>query len=162
MNKALFLILVVLVSACAVNKGTKTIHPYNGGSVGCGNFIVYKLTDDNTEYVSVVLDASSIELEQTQAYAIGIADVVKVTRKKYAGSIASSLCNDVMADKPEELLEEIASEGIVEVRVSEVEIKKAEKKEAYKATIILKNVVFDGVVIDYLRLEDVTVGWLPG
>lgn len=155
-------ILIGLLSSCAVNKSTKTMHPYSGGSVGCGNFIVYKLTEDNTEFVSVVLDVNSIELEPSQAYAIGKADVVKVTRKKYAGAIGATLCNDVMVEKPRELLEEIAREGIVEIRVSEDERKKAEKKEAYKATVILKNVVFETMTIDYLRLENINVGWLPG
>ncbi len=162
MKQIYLLILVIAASACSVTKSTKSVHPYSGGSVGCGNFIVYKLTEDNTEYVSVVLDVNLIELETSQAYAIGKADVVKVTRKKYKGTIDTSLCNDVMVDKPEEVLEEVATGGIVEVRVAEAEISKAEKKESYQATIILKKVVFEGMVIDYLRLENVTVGWLPG
>ena len=154
MNKLYFLLTLLLLIGCTVTKNTKSIHPYTGASVGCGNFIIYKLGEDNKEYVSVVVDISSIELESTQTYGIGKTEVVKVTRKKFDSSIDATLCNDVMpATRPVELLEEVASEGIVEVIVVEAELEKAEKREAYRATVILKNVVFETQAIDYLRLE---------
>ena len=147
---------------CLVTKSTKSIHPYSGDSVGCGNFIIYKLSEDNNEYVSVVVDVSSVELHELQVYSLGKADVVKVTRKKYATPINASLCNDVIMDKPKELLKEIAMEGAVEVVVSEYNLEKAEKKEPYAVTIILKKVIFETMLIDYLRIENINVGWLPG
>lgn len=147
---------------CSVTKSTKNIHPFSGNSVGCGNFIIYKLSEDNNEYVSVVVDVSSIELKETQIYSVGRAAVVNVTRKKYASSIDASLCNDVLMDKPRELLKEIAMEGTVEVIVTDYQLEKAEKKEPYEVTVILKKVVFETMSIDYLRIENINVGWLPG
>lgn len=138
------------------------MHPFEGDRVGCGDFIVYKLTNNNQEYVSVVVDMSAIELEDFQAYAIGKADVVNVTRKKFGGPIHTALCNDVMGERPEELLAETATSGIVELRVNETQRKNKEKGEPYTVTLVLKKVVFETMTIDYLRLEDVNVGWLPG
>ncbi len=163
MKILLKLLPILLITSCSVSKNTKTIHPFSGGSVGCGNFIVYKLTEDNKEYVSVVVDVSSIELEPRQSYGIGKSDVVKVTRKKYDSEINTTLCNDLMPEKrPSEILEEVASDGTIELLVSEPELEKANKNEPYKATVILRNVVFETVSIDYLRLENINVGWLPG
>ncbi len=162
MNKIAFLALIILSSACSVTKSTKSSHPFTGDSVGCGNFIVYKLSEDNTEYVSVAVNIRSIDLEGQQAYAIGKADVVEVKRQKFAGKVNASLCNDVMIDMPKEELEEIATSGIVELKLNNAELKKAKNKEPYKATVVLKNVVFSSITIDYLYLENIYVGWLPG
>ncbi|MEQ8904346.1 hypothetical protein [Ekhidna sp.] len=162
MNKFLISLLVVLFSACAVTKSTKTMHPYSGDNIGCGDFIIYKLANNNKEYVSVIIDMSAIEVENLQAYAIGKADVVIVTRRKFDGPINSSLCNDVMSDKPEELLEEIATDGVVELLVNEAQQEEKKKGNPYKVTVVLKKVVFEGMTIDYLRMENVNVGWLPG
>ena len=162
MNKLFDLLLILAIASCSVTKSTKSMHPYSGGSVGCGNFIVYKLTEDNKEYVSVVVDVLSIELESMQTYAIGKADVIKVSRKKYDGVIDAALCNDVMANKPKKLFEEEATSGQVELILNKVEMEKAKKNEPYRATIVLKKIVFESTSIDYLRLENINVGWLPG
>ncbi|MEO9869257.1 hypothetical protein [Ekhidna sp.] len=162
MNKILFLALFIIISACSVTKSTKSSHQFTGGSVGCGNFIVYKLSEDNTEYVSVAVNARSIDVESDQAYAIGKADIVEVKRKKYAGKVDASLCNDVMIDMPKEELEEVATSGIVELKLSKEELEKAKNKRPYRATVILKNVIFGSLTIDYLYLENIYVGWLPG
>ncbi|MEP1032996.1 hypothetical protein [Ekhidna sp.] len=163
MKKLSYITLIFLIASCSVSKSTKTMHPFSGDSVGCGNFIVYKLTEDNKEFVSIIVDVSSIELEARQSYGIGKSEIIKVTRKKYEGAINETLCNDVMiAKKPKELLEEVATDGVVDLIVSEVEQEKANNNEPYKATIILKNVVFESISIDYLRLDNINVGWLPG
>ena len=161
MNK-LIIILSIFATACAVNKGTKSIHPYNGDSLGCGNFIVYKLSKDKTEYVSIALNASKIAFENIQAYGVGKAEILEVKRKKYEGDISPSLCNDIMTDPPKVQLEETATSGIVEILLAENEIEKAKKNDGYRATIVLKNVVFTTMTVDYLRIENVYVGWLPG
>ena len=162
MKKQFILLVVVLVSACTVNKSTNSMHPYNGDTIGCGDFVVYKLTKDNKEYISIVVDMSSIELEERQAYAIGKADVVNVTRKKFNGPIHTALCNDVMSERPEEVLTESADGGVVEVIVGELQQEKKEKGEPYTVTLVLKKVTFETSTIDYLRMDDVNVGWLPG
>ena len=162
MNKFLILLSLVLGTSCAVNTGTKTIHPYSGGSTACGNFVVYKLTEDETEFVSLKVDMSSIDLVKTQTYGIGKAEVVSVFRKKYASSVSASLCNDVMIDKPELLLEEAASNGLVELSLTAENLKKAKNKQPYHVTVIFKDVIFESMVIDYLQLDNVIVGFLPG
>ncbi|MEO9485064.1 MAG: hypothetical protein ABJG47_16510 [Ekhidna sp.] len=162
MNKIVTLLLAVILIGCSVTKTTNNIHPFSGDSMGCGNFIVYQLSEDNSEYVSIVVDVSSIDLEEMQVYNVSKADVVRVTRKKYASAVNASLCNDVMMDKPKELLEEIASEGVVEVFVTNYQLEKAENKEPYNVTIVLKKVIFETISIDYLRIENINVGWLPG
>lgn len=155
-------LLTGLLAACAVNKSTKTLHDFTGSSIGCGNFIVYKLTKSNDEFISIKIDVSAIELEKMQAYGVGKTDFVNVVRRKYAGAVNSTLCNDVMTPKPELLLEEIGNSGIVELRISDTELEKANNNDGYHATLILKNIVFETQVIDYLQIENVYVGWLPG
>lgn len=156
------LILLFVFASCSVNKGTQSLHSFTGDSVGCGNFIVYKLSDDNKEYLSIAFNASTVEWEEVQAYVVGKTDILEVKRKKFDGPINTIICNDVMSEKPTELLEEVATEGTVEIYISELEKEKAERKEGYRINLILKKVVFDGVAVDYLKLENVYVGWLPG
>lgn len=138
------------------------MHSYTGAEVGCGNFIVYKLTLDNKEFVSIAFNSATVQWVDSQSFAVGKADVLEIKRKVYAGEIHQSLCNDIMMEKPEKLIEEVATSGIVEVLTSENERAKANKKEPYKVTIILKNVTFSEITIDYLRIENIHVGWLPG
>ena len=163
MKKLVYLFLFLTIVSCSVTKNTKTIHPFSGDAIGCGNFIAYKLTDDNSEYVSVKVDVPTIELQKKQMYGVGIADAITIVRKKYDGPINAALCNDLIPSTfPKELVNETATEGLLELILSESEIEKAKNKEPYKATLILKNVVFETVTIDYLRLEDISVGWFPG
>lgn len=163
MKKLIYLILMLLIAGCSVTKNTKTLHPFSGDSIGCGNFTVFKLTEDNMEYVAVTVDIPSIELISKQAYGIGKTDLVKVVRKKYDGAINETLCNDIMpASFPKEMLMETAEEGLVEVIVTKADQEKAANNQPYKATVVLRNVVFETVSIDYLRFENINVGWLPG
>ena len=162
MNKILFSILILISLGCSVRIKTKEIHPYIGDSVGCGSFIIYKLSADDTEYLSVIIDATFIEWENKQTYSIAKANVVYVSRKKYEKSIAASLCNDVMVEKPKLLLTEDATEGISELIISDENIEKAKKNQAYQVSVVLKNISFETLFLDYLYLEKITVGWLPG
>jgi len=130
--------------------------------MGCGDFIVYKLTNDNKEYISVAFNAKNVELQDFQAYGIGLTDIMEVKRRKYKEPISASLCNDVMLDKPELIYEESPTQGTVEILVSSEEREKAKKNQGYRVTIVFKKVLFESSVIDYLRIEDVFVGWLPG
>ncbi|MEM7297770.1 MAG: hypothetical protein AAF391_05835 [Bacteroidota bacterium] len=156
------LIILILAASCSVTKSTNSLHSYTGDAIGCGNFIVYKLSEDKKEYLSIAFNASTIEWEDVQAYAVDKTDILEIKRKKYDGPIDAVLCNDVMAEKPSELLEEIAIDGSVEIYLSELEREKAKRKEGYKVTLVLRKVVFDGVAVDYLKFENVYVGWLPG
>ncbi len=163
MKNLIFLTLVLVIASCSVTKNTQKMHPFSGDSIGCGNFTVFKLTENNAEYVSISVDVSSIELVSKQAYGIGKTDIVKVVRKKYYAAINETLCNDVMPSTfPKELLTEIAKEGMVEVILTKADQEKAMNKQPYKATVVLRNVVFETISVDYLRLENINVGWLPG
>ena len=138
------------------------MHPYSGDAIGCGNFIIYQLTEDNQEYVSIKVDINSIAIQSMQSYALGKAQVVSVSRKKFEGVINQALCNDVIVEKPRKVLEEEARDGIVEVFLTESEIEKASNREPYIVTVVLKKVSFETMSIDYLRIENINVGWLPG
>ena len=137
------------------------MHPYSGDAIGCGNFIIYQLTEDNQEYVSIKVDINSIAIQSMQSYALGKAQVVSVSRKKFEGVINQALCNDVIVEKPRKVLEEEARDGIVEVFLTESEIEKASNREPYIVTVVLKKVSFETMSIDYLRIENINVGWLP-
>ena len=162
MGKIILPILILFATACSVTKPTQLMHPYSGNAIGCGNFIIYQLTEDNQEYVSIKVDINSIAVQSMQSYALGKAQVVSVTRKKFDGMINQALCNDVMVDKPRKLLEEEAQDGILEVFLTESEIEKASNREPFIVTVVIKKVSFETMSIDYLRIENVNVGWLPG
>jgi len=67
-----------------------------------------------------------------------------------------------MGQKPELLGEESPSQGTVEMIGSAEEREKATKNQEYRVTVVFKKVIFEDSAIDYLRIEDVYVGWLPG
>ncbi|MEM6643049.1 MAG: hypothetical protein AAF616_08730 [Bacteroidota bacterium] len=158
-----FFIALALVSmSCSITKKTARTHSYEGDAIGCGNFIVYKLSEDNREYLSIALNAKNIEFTDFQAFGVGKTDVMEVKRRVYDESISASLCNDVMFEKPELLKEESPSQGIIELIVSQEEREKAQNGQGYRVTLVLKKVLFEEVLVDYLRIEDVFVGWLPG
>ena len=162
MKNFLFLLIGVVLAGCAVYKGTTSLHPFDGDGLGCRDFVVYRLTKDNTEYISIAFSAKSIEMREFQAYGIGKTDIMQVKRRKYKEPIIASLCSDFMTGKPELLQEEAPSQGTVEIIVSSEEREKAKKNQEYRITVVLKKVIFEDSAIDYLRIEDVLVGWLPG
>lgn len=158
----IILLFSILIAGCAVNKHTKSIHNFKGDAIGCGDFIVYKLSSDYTEYISVAFNARNVELQDFQAYGVGKTDIMEVKLRKYKAPISASICNDVMADKPELILEESPKQGVVEIIISEENREKARKNQGYNVTVVLKKVLFEDSTIDYLRIENVYVGWLPG
>ena len=157
------LLLIAGIVGCAVTKNTQPLHPFLGESVGCSNFIIYKLSEDNKQYVSIKIDGSAVEWQESQAYAIGKADILSVHYRKFDSVIHQVLCNDIMPVRmPKRLVEEMAKEGEVEIIISEEEREKASNYQGYKVTVVLKDVIFDSLLIDYLRIDNVYVGWLPG
>lgn len=162
MKNLIIFIACFVLAGCAVNKGTKSIHVFKGDAIGCGDFIVYKLSDDNKEYISIAFNAKNVELRDFQAYGVGKTDIMEVKRRKYKEPISASICNDVMVDKPELVLEESPKQGVIEILISEENREKARKNQGYNVTIVLKKILFENSAIDYLRIENVYVGWLPG
>jgi len=161
--RILLMLLAAGIAGCAVRKNTQTIHPFSGESIGCSNFIIYQLSVDQKQYIAVKLDASSIEWQGSQAYTIGKADILSVQLRTFDGAVSQMLCNDVnLTTRPKKLSEEVAKEGVVEVMISREEIDKASNNRGYKASVVLKNVIFDSLRIDYLKIDNVYVGWLPG
>lgn len=155
------MLLLILFSACAVNKASTTSHPFVGGQVGCGNFTIYKLSEDNTELISISLKANGLDLRESQAYSVE-KSAIEVKRKKYANAIDASLCNDIMSEMPKLVSELIATDGLVEVRVTKENLEKYNANDAYRVTLIIKDLVFPDSKIDYLQIENVVVGWMPG
>ena len=161
--KNLLLVALIILTSCAVNKQTTSSNPFEGDQVGCGDFIIYKLSSDNKSYLSVAFNVKSVELTTRQVYAIGKADVIEVAYKKYDSDISPMLCNDVMPTKPTKpVLDQVATSGTVEVLISDIDIEKAKRKEPYAVTLILKDVQIGEETIDYIRIDKTTVGWLPG
>ena len=145
-----------------MNKKTKSLHSFDGDAIGCGDFIVYKLSRDTKEYISIAFNAKEVDLQAFQAYGVGMTDIMEVKRRKYKESIGASICNDVMVNKPDLLLEESPKQGVIEILVSDGEREKAKNNQGYYVTVVLKKLLFQDAAIDYLRIENVYVGWLPG
>lgn len=158
--KKFFPLVLLIAVGCAVSKQTNAINPFQGEKVGCGNFIVYKLSEDKTQFISISLNASEIEFEDS--FAKVDPQLIEIRWKKYDGDISPSLCNDLMMEKPELLNDQVSKSGNIEIRVNDSEKKKKDNNEPYKVTVTLENVVFQGLVIDYLQIQNVVVGWLPG
>ncbi len=152
----------LLIASCTVSKTTSPLHPFRGGQLGCGNFVVYKLTEDEKAYISVSYVASAYQFKETQSFEISVGGGVKVRWKKFEESIRSSLCNDVRTVNLRPTLDQTAESGSVEVRIDQNSLSMAEDDKPYEVTLVLKNIVFDGLVVDYLQIENVTVGWMPG
>lgn len=160
MQKILFL--SILLSACAVSKKTNTTHSFVGDQVGCGNFMVYKLSEDNREYLSISFKADQVEYKNKQSFGVDKADFLEVRWKKFGGEIHQSLCNDVIGRHPSTISDEVALSGLVDISLSEGQVENANNESPYIVTIVLRNIEFESSSIDYLRIENVNVGWLPG
>ena len=85
-----------------------------------------------------------------------------VKKRTYDGAIDKVLCSDEGVTPPALLKEERPVSGIVELRIKEAEKVKSENGEAYLISMVLKRVRFAESTIDYLLIENVRVGWLPG
>lgn len=159
--RTIFLVSILILSfSCSVSKQTGAINPFQGERVGCGNFIVYKLSEDGSQYISISVNANEVEFKDS--YALVEAESIEVRWRKFDGNISSFICSDISGDKPGLQINQIAKSGSISIKVSDEELKKKEKEEAYKVTLILKDIIFDGLTIDYLHLENIQVGWLPG
>lgn len=153
---------LILLSACTVSKSTNTINPFRGDVAGCGNFIVYKLSEDGNQFISVALHAASIELGASQTFSIGRSEAVEIKWKKFEGDVGATLCNDVVGQRPRRIYDFTATSGTLNVQIDEVELVKVKAGDPYNVNLLLKNVVFDSLVVDYLEIKDAKVGWIPG
>lgn len=155
--------LVLLLAGCTVRQTISTINPFsNGDQVGCGNFIIYKLSQDGKEYVSVALNATGLELAEIQTFYIGRDDLLEVKWKKFESDVRKMLCNDVLGRRPETISDWLAQSGSVTLKLSGQDLEKSKRREAFNVSLILKKVAFEGTSVDYLSIENVTIGWIPG
>lgn len=145
-----------------MSKSTNSVNPFDGDVVGCGNFIVYKLSENDQEFISIALHASSVELRSNQSYGVGKSEALEIKWKKFDGDVSPTLCNDVAGVRPTKTLERAAKSGVLNVRIDKISLEKSKTGAPYKVTLVLKNVVFDGLVVDYLEIQDAQVGWIPG
>ncbi|MEP1097530.1 MAG: hypothetical protein ABJG78_20605 [Cyclobacteriaceae bacterium] len=160
MRNYLTITILLIIVGCSVSKKTSAVNPFQGDTVGCGNFIVYRFSEDGDQYISVSFNANEVEFEDS--FERINAQYIEVKWEKFAGDMRSAICNDVMGEKPNQLMDQIAKSGSVSIRVNEAEQKKKENNEAYKVTVTLKDLVFENLSVDYLQIENVVVGWLPG
>ena len=151
-----------MLSACAVTQAVKTINPFEGEQKGCGNLIVYKLTEDKAQFISIALNGKESDLRLKRQCWINKSDILEVRWKVYDADVSSLLCNDVLRESPNELKNREATSGIVKILILEEELEKAKSNNPYNVTLELRKVVFEGLTLDYLQIENVTVGWLLG
>lgn len=161
--KKIFVWLVLGASSCTTTKTTKSINPFfKGEQVGCGSFIVYKLSEDKTQLISIAMNMQDMEIKSSQSYRLNSAETIEIKWKVYESDISATLCNDVMIEKPRKIKEMGTKSGTVELIIDEIEANKMKRKMPYIVTIVLKRVEFDEGFIHYLKIENVNVGWLPG
>lgn len=154
--------ILITLTACSTNKQLQSIHPFQGSQGGCGNFMVYKLSEDKKQVLSIVVNMQGITPKALQSYGLDKTEVVEVTWKMYAGDISPSLCNDVLTPRPRQLKDVVATSGLVDIFINDLEREKIEQGRPYKVTIVLRKIAFEGLFLSNLRIENVNVGWLPG
>lgn len=136
----------------------KSVNRFTGTQAGCGHMIVYKLTENNTEYISMALNTKGLKLTNSQTYWIGKEDFLEVKWKVFNRDIQNSICNEGLDRRPRPSINLAATSGIVKIQVSDEDLIKSRRKESYIVTVELRNIVFEGLTVDYLRLENVQVG----
>jgi hypothetical protein len=161
MHKIIGILVIGILTSCTVNKAKKSANIFSGDQIGCGDFIIYKLSKDNAEYISIAFNSNEIEYKDSQSYGIGKANILEVRRAKFDGAIHETLCSDVIVSKPKELINEVALSGLIGINLTANDMEKAKNKEPYFVTLSLRNVIFENYSIEYLRIENVKVGWLP-
>ncbi len=140
---------------------------FNGPAKGCGNFVVYRDTEDKTKVVEVQAGTKALNMKTTpQTYGIGSTPTLRVAIHDY-GNVQHSLegyCSDYSrGDEPEPQFI-YATAGKVTIHISRKKVEYG-PFPAYAVTVILENVTFpvtNGIAyhIEKAEIKDVVVGWL--
>ena len=138
---------------------------FNGDNHGCGNFIAYKSTGDNTKVIGISADKNSLALGKIpKTFDIGTDKNLEVFlydfgSKQFKGY--SRLCFDAI-DVDLKPIELIGKSGKATISISNIP-----KDPFYKATIILENVSFqtpnkNTINLERIEIKNVKVGFLMG
>jgi hypothetical protein len=137
---------------------------FNGVTRGCGDFIAYRATEDNTKVIAVKADKSSLKLgKSAKAFNIGTNKNIEVFlydfgKDEYEGYIR--LCFDaIRLLKPIKLT---ATSGKAKVSVSSVS-----ENGFYNVTIVLEDITFqtsgtNTLNLNRVEIKNAHVGWVPG
>ena len=154
-------IILFLLCSCVTNRNLSS-HPYSGSTIGCGSFTVYKLTQMNKGFLSVRYTGDYESLSQESSIDLSKTQLFTVQNKFYDGSIKELLCNDVLINPPIELSNEEAIAGELSISMTKEDFQSMKSGRPYEISVRLKNIQFESGVIEYIELENVLVGWLPG
>jgi hypothetical protein len=178
----LILIMCLLTASCRENVnppklqdnntgGVQTIGItsllFNGTAKGCGNFVVYRDTEDRTKVVEVHAGTKALNLKTTpQTYDIGTTPTLQVAIHDYGNDKHSLLeyCSDSIREdalRPQFIY---ATAGKVTIHISKKKVEYGHFP-AYAITVTLENVTFpvtNGISyhIEKAEIKDVMVGWL--
>jgi hypothetical protein len=140
---------------------------FNGGVRGCGDFVVYRFTQDDTKAIGVRVDKLGLRItEKPQIFEIGKIDGIQVFIDDFGKETyewRGSYCYDAV--KPHEGQTERfeAIGGGARIYVS-----KSSESPFYEVTVHLENVSFTNesgsirFLIPNIEIKNVLVGWLPG
>jgi len=142
-------------------------------SGGCGNIVVYKINESETEGISVEADKDKVNLS-TKPKTFDIATTAGLVVQIFLGENlresmkATSFCNDFVSPIVPEPAVWTAKTGRATINISKSNDSAPVWERGYTATVKLKNVRFydesgvNSVVLDELIFENISVGWLPG
>ena len=140
---------------------------FTGGVRGCGDFVAYRFTDDDTKAVGVRVDKLGLginerpqrcEMGKTEGLEVFIDDFGSETYEWRAG-----YCFDAVRPNEGPTTRFQAIKGQATIHVSD-----SAESPKYEVNILLKDVSFvsdDGSIqfeIPIIELRDVYVGWIPG
>jgi hypothetical protein len=138
---------------------------FDGDNHGCGNFIAYKSTKDNTKVIGIRAEKNSLtlgkipktfDIDTDKNLEVFLYDFGKERFEGYGG-----LCFDAISVGLDPI-ELTAKSGKATISISTIP-----KDPFYKVTIILENVTFqtpnkNTINLERIEIKDVTVGFLMG
>jgi hypothetical protein len=91
------------------------VTPFDGDSIGCGNFSIYQLSEDGTKYLQINMDVSKLDLSESQEYFVG--DSLEIKWREFNADVRQAICNDVAYKKSKPEVEKLANSGIINLMI---------------------------------------------
>lgn len=148
------------------NQTNTKDYQFTGEVHGCGNFIVFRTTQDNTKAIKLRVNKESLklsdnpqtfEIEKNNSLEVYIEDFGKDDYKNRVG-----YCFDRIAVGRSEPIRFPAIKGKVTIYTSE-----DSDGYFYNVTVLLENITFQTsdktlLKVEKVEMKDAKVGWLPG
>lgn len=144
---------------------------FTGGMGGCSNVLLYRATDDGTQYAVVDLDKELLGLRVGAPLTVDLGDVpagVGVFVDVYGGALGElPYCTDHPAEE-RAVTRWTAEAGKLSIDLHDDVASIDAQHPTYRATLVLEMVHFTrpnagkAIVVPRIVIEDVRVGWLPG